>query len=108
MKLLQILGITFISIGANDLEDELRIVAAANRYEDGFLVVGVRHCDNIMLAQAKAAGRKLVKTEQGFIDNRKQFHDRKSALKIAEAAGQLNVVRPKTTPLGVLFSEDLY
>ena len=37
-----------------------------------------------------------------------KFVGRKEACKIASRAGQLNIVRPKTSPHDVLFSEDVW
>ena len=93
-------------------EHQQRIVAAANRYGD-LVVVGVRHHCPVMGAQLRAlkeAG--AIETthtrDQGFVDNFGNYHSREDALKIAIAAGQINVVRPKTSPEYQLFSEDLY
>lgn len=91
---------------------QTRIVAAANRYGD-IIVVANRHHSPLMNAQLKVlldAGviDSLHTRDQGFIDNYGAYHSRKEALKIALAAGQINVVRPKTSPESELFSEDLY
>ncbi|AIX13018.1 hypothetical protein NW77_010 [Erwinia phage phiEa2809] len=104
----------------------LQIVAAANKYvyhrtrEGGMelypcevIICGHRHYDMVMRSQLdiiKRAGFDLARTDhvQGFIDNRGNFHDRKAALVIATAAGQINRVRAKTPPEDQLFSEDLY
>jgi hypothetical protein len=84
-----------------------RIVAAANKLPCGLVVVGVRHCDDIMSAQAKASGKKLVKSVQGFIDNKRQFLTREEAWLVAEAAGQ--IMRLCGGENGKrLFSENLY
>lgn len=98
----------------------LRLVAtSANRgvvkvVEDGIekqitvVLIGVRHWDGHMRAQAEACKYNLedVHFEQGFIDNSGVFMDRKEALAVAMAAGQLNVHRSKTDPETELFSED--
>lgn len=107
----------------------LQIVAAANKYvyyrtnqlRDGsmetipceVIICGHRHYDMVMHSQInmiKQGGIDLVRSGhiQGFIDNRGNFHDRKAALVIATAAGQINRVRAKTPPEDQLFSEDLY
>lgn len=45
---------------------------------------------------------------QGFLTSSGRFVDRIEACKIADKAGQLNIVRPKTNPDYELFSEDLW
>jgi hypothetical protein len=94
-------------------ECQNRIVAAATLM-GGIVFVGTRHMDLIMLGQMRAAwpggtpkGYRSGQI-QGFIDNFGKFHNRVEALAIATAAGQINVVRPKTHPTYELFSEDLY
>jgi hypothetical protein len=90
------------------------IVASANQltYKHRTVVlVGVRHWDGLMREQADAMGLKAqtrVKEVQGFVDNRGVFLDRKEALAVAIASGQLNSRRTKTTPLDELHSEDLW
>lgn len=89
-----------------------RIVCAANRLGKT-IVLGARHFDSRMHAtidELKSLGdeRKWGASEQGFIDQFGEFHDRVEALAIADAAGQINVYRPKTSPKDELFSEDLY
>lgn len=84
-------------------EKSRRVVCAALRYEDGFIVAGVRHCDMIMQPQMQAVGRRnFVKAEQGFLDNRYNFLTRKEAAELAMDAGQI------TRKPDILFSEDLY
>jgi len=76
------------------------VCAAMREPRSGKIICGVRHCDDIM------RGWNIKPfTEQGFVDNLGEFHDRFEALKIASAAGQL--IR-KTPPNDRLFSEDLY
>jgi len=90
------------------------VVCAACRYGE-MVICGARHYDLVMhsvLAQLRedrlfdfeVAG----KAEQGFIDQRGVFMDRREAYKVAEAAGQLNVRREKSPNCIELFSEDLY
>lgn len=85
-----------------------RIVCAANMFEDGVIVLGVRHGCEIMLAQAKAMGKKnLLKTKQGFYTNWQRWVDRKEAMKIAKEQGQW--IRPDGThDPDTLYSECLY
>lgn len=95
-----------------------RIVAAANKAtiklpgsdnEVEILITGARHFDSIMCDLYKALEGVLVNKgheNQGFIDRYGQWHDRKAALKIALAAGQVDV--NKSYFLDELQSEDLY
>ena len=87
-----------------------RIVCAANKYPDGTIVLGVRHFDPLMRASIEQrlfdlsqCGREV----QGFVDNRGQFHDRRTAWKIAVAANQV-VERCGGDETGILYSENLY
>lgn len=87
------------------------VVCAANRSNAGNVVLGARHHDKIMndtiyaIFEDSAYG---MKWEQGFIDQWGVFMDRKEALLVATAAGQIGVRRPKGNPADMLFSEDLY
>ena len=78
----------------------LRIVCAAHCLDDR-IVLCVRHCDPF----ARASGINLLEAEQGFVDNCGAFHDRFSALKVAQEARQ---IIKKTRPKDRLFSEDLW
>jgi len=92
-----------------------RIVCAACKLDET-IILGARHFDHLMHKTLNTLeeygvigfGVPSTKFEQGFIDQFGEFHDRIDALAIADAAGQLNVVRPKTRPENELFSEDLY
>lgn len=91
--------------------DILRIVCAANRLEGGTLILGARHCDDQMRAQAFLINRidDMWEAEQGFMDNRRQFQTRESAWKIAAAAGQIiHICGGENNNNGHLFSENLY
>jgi len=87
------------------------VICAANAYKD-LLIIGPRHFDGTMHKQmAQSPTALLVKPaawEQGFIDQFGVFMDRKEALAVAFAAGQISTRRPKGYPLDILFSEDLY
>ena len=85
-----------------------RIVCAANKFEDGTIVLGVRHGCEIMLASAKKMGYKnLLMTEQGFYTNWQRFVTREEAMTIAREQGQ--IFRPEGTHNpNVLYSECLY
>lgn len=83
------------------------IVCAAIRLNDGRVVCGVRHFDELMRMVLEDFGgtKILLGHEQGFVDNRYQFLGRNEAWEVAEAAGQIRGVPPHP---GCLFSEDLY
>lgn len=89
-----------------------RIVCAANKYPDGTLILGARHFDGVMHKTLKAYPHLNVPDYrrptpiQGFIDKYGTFHDRKSAWKIANVAGQ--IIRRVGGDDGVLYSENLY
>ena len=89
------------------MEKPHRVVCAAIRYPDGFIVAGVRHCDQFMRAQMEAAGReKFVGADQGFLDNQFKFLTREEAGALAIEAGQVGEYFNHDKPY--LFSEDLY
>lgn len=85
---------------------EPRIVCAANRFENGPILIGARHFDQHMHIQANYMGVKGYEPHtQGFIDQYGRFYDRKQAWVIAERNGQ--IIRD-CGPVGELFSEHLY
>jgi hypothetical protein len=89
-----------------------RYVVCAACTNGHYLVAGVRHFDMVMhnqLARMDLYERQEFARhcEQGFLDNQGRFHSRESAMIVACEAGQLGR-RPKTGPVGILFSEDLY
>ena len=61
------------------------IVCAANRIKSGLIVLGVRHCDELMHSQV----RDLTCSEQGFIDNDGDFLTREEAWGVAAMADQI-------------------
>lgn len=67
-----------------------------------------RHWNVIGKIHAETGGGAIRKDWQGFLDNDGKFLGRREARKVAARAGQLNVVRPKTSPLDILFSEDVW
>lgn len=90
-----------------------RVVVCAAVRGEGHMVCGPRHLDATMRTQIdflieKYENLKPLRWDQGFVDQHGKFMTRREALQVAESAGQLNVRRPKTTPLHLLFSEDLY
>lgn len=94
-----------------------RVVCAANQYHiitrvgvGTVVITGVRHYCPLMIQNMKFWKSQIVKSSeiQGFVDQFGVFMDRFEALEVATNAGQINVVRPKTSPNDRLFSEDLY
>lgn len=85
-----------------------RIVCAANRFEDGTIVLGVRHGCEVMLYTVKRIGEKnIMNTDQGFYTNWQRFVTREEAMVIAKEQGQ--IYRPEGTHNpDVLYSECLY
>lgn len=92
-----------------------RVVCAANLYklratDEIVICVGIRHYCPLM-RQNLSHVKDLVDRQsevQGFVDQFGVFMDRREALIVAQNAGQLGVVRPKTWPQDKLFSEDIY
>lgn len=84
-----------------------RVVCAANRFDDGTLIIGPRHFDMTMHDQIQARGLRGTDMdhEQGFIDQHGVFMSRKEAFIVATNANQL--IRPAFQP-DILFSENLY
>lgn len=89
-----------------------RVVCAAvsvwDHLNGPLVITGARHFDLLMhrqIARMNLNPALVREAEQGFIDNHGCFLDRKEALAVAKAAGQL--IR-KTQPEDELFSEDLY
>ena len=89
-----------------------RIVCAANYYPSlEITILGVRHFCPVMVKQMELLTQfdfMNLKKEcvQGFIDTNGIFHDRKSAWKIANEAGQ--IIRRCGGDNEKLFSENLY
>jgi hypothetical protein len=103
---------------------KVRIVCAAFKLDDGTILTSVRHDDGrmniqvVQYRQAWMADQQMSsvldengnfmwpKMLEGFVDNLGNFHDRKAALAIAVASGQMRW--QKTHPPGELNSTDLY
>lgn len=99
---------------AHELIEGRFVVCAACKYGD-LILAGPRHFDKVMQSQiARMNEDGLFSLEeagtavQGFLDQYGVFMDRKEAMQVALAAGQVNVRRKKIGPLDILFSEDLY
>ncbi len=76
---------------------EHRIVCAAIRGKDGYLLINYRHYNSHMNDQIRNLKdpdnfKDRYGTHQGFIDHLGVYHTRSEAFKIAKAAGQLNNV----------------
>lgn len=85
----------------------VRIVMAANRFANGAVVLGVRHYDPIMHKALKAQPDLLGHDcEQGFVDNKGNFHSREAAWIIAEKQNQ--ILRRVGGDGERLYSENLY
>jgi hypothetical protein len=85
---------------------EPRIVCAANKFENGPLLIGARHFDQHMHVQMSYMGVKGSDPHiQGFIDQYGRFYNREEAWVIAEKNGQ--IIRD-VSAAGMLFSENLY
>lgn len=91
-----------------------KIVCAANKLPDGTLLIGVRHWDNLMRAQALKHITDNYEAEQGFVNTWGEFCTRKEAWMIACANNQIirYVGNQTMDDFGVqgteLFSENLY
>lgn len=84
-----------------------RIVCAANKTPLGFIILGARHSDEIMVKTAKSMQSSLDNAEQGFYTNWQRFVTREEAMVIAKEQGQ--IYRPEGTHNpDVLYSECLY
>lgn len=62
------------------------IVTAANKLEDGLIIVGVRHWCPLMHSMADRLNltvKETARAEQGFVDQYGQFLDRVTAKRIA-------------------------
>lgn len=95
---------------------ERLVVCAAVRFEDGTVVLGVRHFDPIMTSTIFKMGIYEMTSDgniqknqpppvQGFVDQRGVFMTRAQAWDVAKASGQL---RRGTGGGETLYSEDLY
>ena len=91
------------------IRGESRIVSAANRLPCGLVLIGARHCDSLMRAQAKAAGKKMTRSEQGFVNQHCEYLTRTEAWKVAIKTNQI-IFRcgGDTADGGTLYSENLY
>jgi hypothetical protein len=79
-----------------------RVVCAALR-KGSVIICGPRHWDSICRAPSKDGW------EQGFVDQKGVFMDRKEAWEVADAAGQiLRICGGEGVNGGRLFSENLY
>lgn len=77
----------------------LTVYCAANMFEDGTLVLGARHNDEIMLHYSKIVNKRFIK--QGFYTNWQRFVTREEAMVIACEQGQ--IYRPEGTHQSLMF-----
>ena len=100
-----------VGVGKSQLSPP-RIVCAANLYEDGTIVLGARHFDPLMHKTIDAIGlRDFPQPKQGFIDQHRNFINRKDAWKIAKANNQIFQLcggQSIYTDDEELYSENLY
>jgi hypothetical protein len=92
-------------------ESNRRVLVAANRYKNGIVLIGLRHWDEHMYAQANAylAQGIFPKDEvptQGFLDTKGRFLTRNQAWVLASNAQQITRVPGDKT--GQLCSENIY
>lgn len=72
--------------------------------QDDIIAIGKRHCDCIM-ALYKITNIKPVLGEQGFVDEKMNFYDRKEAGEYAIKCGQIKELKYSNDEL---YSEDLW
>lgn len=95
-------------VADHSVEYQRRVVCAANRFPDGTILIGARHWDPWMHQQAKQLGyteKVQGVTEQGFIDNQRNYLTREEAWIIANEAGQ--IIRRCGGDEGCLYSENI-
>lgn len=89
-----------------------RVVVCAAIKIGETVILGARHFDKRMVAHLKELGygehNRCPHIDLGFIDQHGVYMGRQEALKVASDAGQINKRQPKSSPLDILFSEDLY
>lgn len=86
---------------------ERRVVCAAILFDNGDLLVGPRHFDAVMHAQAERYGIDRQREHvQGFLDQRGEFLTREDAFVVATEAKQ--IIRPWAAASNRLYSECLY
>ena len=88
-----------------------RIVCAANLYDNGMLILGVRHFCPVMRQQMNLINPNLnywkaIGHQQGFVDKFGTFKTREEAWIIASEANQ--IIRRCGGDGSKLFSENLY
>jgi hypothetical protein len=92
--------------GAVPTEERIKIVCAALRKHD-HIICGVRHFDELMVAQIQRDGRDWRMAEQGFVNNRYQFMTREEAWDLACRNGQYTGCQDRNMG-ALLYSEDLW
>ncbi len=84
------------------------VVCAANKFEDGTIILGIRHWDGFMHNSADSLGLRRIhnKCDQGFVDQWGNFMSRDEALQVVRANGQHT--RLPLDKFDTLYSENLY
>jgi hypothetical protein len=94
------------------LDNKAQRVVVCAAIKDNFteeVVIGIRHRDTHMTKSMNNSNSFYGDPyTEGFVDQHGVFMDRKEALAIAIAAGQIGLRKPKGFPKDVLLSEDLY
>ena len=90
-----------------DFDMSTRIVCAAIKLRNGFVVTGVRHFCPLMRAQLKRIKLSIRNSEQGFVDQFGNFLTREEAYPIAKRQKQFKGHHGGKID-GWLCSEDLY
>lgn len=93
----------------NEPNTQRVVVCAANKSKvTGRIICGARHWDSVMRSHCVVDSKieyEWKAPDQGFIDQHGVWMDRKEALAVATAAGQIKHKHGVST---LLFSEDLY
>lgn len=87
------------------------VVCAANRLEDGTILCGARHWDEVMRKQADKMGlseEKPIRCEQGFINQFGEFLTRREAMVVVKESGQRFDIARNGGQDYELYSEGLY
>lgn len=85
-----------------------RVVVASACRKGDVVICGVRHFDSVMTSQMRAMqGIKWADAEQGFVDSRGMFLNRKEAMDLVKESGQPFDIE-RNSGNEYLFSEGIY
>lgn len=90
---------------------QLIVCAAIKNKRTGVIICGVRHFDLLMHAQIEAQNAQgdYIDADQGFVDNRGKFLNRKDSFVVAAKQNQFKENDDAPCVIGTnLYSEDLY